>query len=96
MDINQSGFLEGRSATDILVPLEAFIREAFARRQHCVLVFFDLQKAYDNTWRYEILRICTIVEYEAACSRCIKNFFKLPDFYGLLGLYTVWCVTSGK
>jgi hypothetical protein len=43
-------------AIDHLVNLEYHIQNAFLRRQHLVAVFFDLEKAYDTTWRYGILR----------------------------------------
>ena len=52
----QSGFRKSRSTTDQLVRLESYIREAFVRREHVVSVFFDLEKAYDTTWKYGILR----------------------------------------
>ena len=52
----QSGFRKHRSTTDQLVRLESYIREAFVRREHVVSVFFDLEKAYDTTWKYDILR----------------------------------------
>ena len=51
----QCGFRKRRSTLDHLVRLEALIREGFVRRQHCVGVFFDLEKAYDTTWKYGIL-----------------------------------------
>jgi len=51
----QSGFCKERSATDHLVHLESFIREAFIRKQHAVAIFFDSEKAYDTTWKYGIL-----------------------------------------
>ena len=47
----QSGFRKGRSTTDHLIRLESFVREAFAQRQHAVAIFFDLEKAYDTTWK---------------------------------------------
>jgi hypothetical protein len=52
---HQSGFRKQRSTIDHLVRLESFIREAFVRREHVVSVFFDLEKAYDTTWKYGIL-----------------------------------------
>ena len=48
----QSGFRAERSTNDNLVILETFIRDAFIKREHVVAVFFDLEKAYDTTWRY--------------------------------------------
>ena len=52
----QSGFRSGRSTNDHLMRLETFIRDAFVNREHVVSVFFDLEKAYDTTWRYGILK----------------------------------------
>ena len=52
----QSGFRKNRSTTDQLVRLETAVREAFINRQHLVAIFFDLEKAYDTTWRYGIMK----------------------------------------
>ena len=51
----QSGFRAGRSTNDNLVRLETFIRDAFVKKEHVVAAFFDLEKAYDTTWRYGIM-----------------------------------------
>ena len=51
----QSGFRQQRSTTDQLVRLETWIREGLANREHVVAVFFDLEKAYDTTWKHGIL-----------------------------------------
>ena len=50
----QSGFRSERS--DHLIRLETFIRDAFVDREHVVSVFVDLEKAYDTTWRYGIMK----------------------------------------
>ena len=50
----QSGFRKQRGTINHLVRLEAYIRDAFAHKQHVVAVFFDLAKAYDMTWKYGI------------------------------------------
>ena len=52
----QSGFRKQRSTTDQLIRLETFIREAFIHKHHAVAVFFDLEKAYDTTWKYGIMK----------------------------------------
>ena len=52
----QSGFRKQRSTTDQLVRLESYIRDGLLRGEHVVSVFFDLEKAYDTTWKYGILR----------------------------------------
>ena len=50
----QSGFRRRRSTVDNLVTLETSIRDAFVGRKHLVSIFFDLEKAYDTTWKHGI------------------------------------------
>ena len=50
-----SGFRRRRSTVDNLVTLETSIRDAFVVRKHLVSIFFDLEKAYDTTWKHGIL-----------------------------------------
>ena len=45
-----------RSSCSSLVCLETFITDAFIQNQHLAAVFFDLQKAYDTTWKCGILQ----------------------------------------
>ena len=52
----QCGFRSRRSTVDHLVRFETVCREAFIHNQHLVSVFFDLEKAYDTTWKYEIMK----------------------------------------
>ena len=49
----QCGFRSKRSRVD---HLETFVREAFIKKEHLTAVFFDLDKAYDTTWKYGIMR----------------------------------------
>ena len=52
----QCGYRANRSTVDHLIRLETFIRDAFIQNQHLVAVFFDLQKAYDTTWKHGIVK----------------------------------------
>ena len=56
LDRSQCGFRKHRSTTDHLVSLERHLRDAFAQRQQAVGLFFDLEKAYETTWQYGIIR----------------------------------------
>ena len=47
----QCGFRKNSSTTDQLVRLETFIRDAFVKKEHAVSIFFDLEKAFDTTWK---------------------------------------------
>ena len=61
ISIHQSGFCEQRSTLDHLICFETFIREAFIKKEHAVSIyiyiyfFFNLQSAYDTTWKYGIM-----------------------------------------
>lgn len=50
------GFRKYRSCLDNLVLLENVIQNGFAVRKHTVAIFFDLEKAYDRTRKYTIVK----------------------------------------
>ena len=52
----QCGFRRNRGTIDHLIRFETFIREAFIKKEHAVCVFFDLESAYDTTWKYGIMK----------------------------------------
>ena len=52
----QTGFRAKRSTIDQIVLIETLIREAFIKKEHLFAVLFDLEKAYDTTWPYDILK----------------------------------------
>ena len=51
----QCGIRKNHSMLDHLVHFETFIRNAFVKKEHVLTIFFDLQKAYDTTWKHGIL-----------------------------------------
>ena len=56
LDRSQCCFGKHRSTTDYLVSLEKYLRDAFTQRQQAVGLFLDLEKAYETTWQYGIIR----------------------------------------
>ena len=52
----QSRFCSKRCTTDHLVHLETVIREAFIRNEYLAAIYFDLEKAYNTTLKYGIMR----------------------------------------
>ena len=49
-------FSGGKNSTaDQLVRFDSFNRNAFAKKEHVLAIFFDLEKAYGTTWKYGIL-----------------------------------------
>ena len=81
----QSGFRKQRSTADQLVRLETFIREAFVQRQHAVAVFFDLEKAYDTTWKHGIMKDLFDAGLRGRLPLFIQGFLQNRQFQVRLG-----------
>ena len=76
----QCGFRQGRSTLDHLVRFETFIRNAFAKKEHAVSIFFDLEKAYDTTWKYGILKDLFDMGLKGKLPNFISNFLSDTEF----------------
>ena len=79
----QCGFRKHHSTVDHLVRYETFIRNAFVRNEHVVSILFDLEKAYDTTWKYGILRDLKDIGFRGRLPDFILNFlsdrlFRVP------------------
>ena len=81
----QSGFRKGRSTTDHLVRLESFIRKGFANNEHVVAVFFDLEKAYDTTWKFGILKDLKKLGLKGRLTSFVEGFLANRRFNVRLG-----------
>ena len=81
----QSGFRAGRSTTDHLVRLEAWVRDTFAKREHAVAIFFDMEKAYDTTWKYGIINDLHKLGFRGRLPIFIKNFMENRQFLVKVG-----------
>ena len=57
----QSGFRQAKSTDDHLFRLSQSVMESFNRREHVVVAFLDVEKAFDNVWhnglRYKIFMV---------------------------------------
>ncbi|GBN45610.1 RNA-directed DNA polymerase from mobile element jockey [Araneus ventricosus] len=76
----QSGFRKGRSTLDNILALETDIRLAFLQRKHLVAIYFDIEKAYDRTWRYGILKDLYDSNLRGNLPIFIENFLCLRKF----------------
>ena len=76
----QCGFRSKRSTVDHLVRLETFVREAFIKKEHLTAVFFDLEKAYDTTWKYGIMRDLSDFGLKGRLPHFIENFLSKRNF----------------
>ncbi|GBM97109.1 putative RNA-directed DNA polymerase from transposon X-element, partial [Araneus ventricosus] len=77
---SQSGFRTGRSTIDNLLALETDIRLAFLQRKHLIAIFFDIEKAYDTTWRYGILKDLHDLGLRGNLPVFLNNFLQLRRF----------------
>ena len=76
----QMGFRKHRSTCDQLALLENAIQNSFARREHIVAVTFDLEKAYDTTWRRGILKTLHLWGLRGHLPLFIKRFLSIRQF----------------
>ena len=81
----QCGFRKRKSTIDHLVRLESFIRNAFLNKQEVVSIFFDLEKAYDTTWKYGILKDLHEAGLRGRMPVFISNFLENRNFRVRLG-----------
>lgn len=70
----QSGFRKARSTTDCIVSLESDIHDAFADNQKLLCVFFDIKRAYDMVWHYQILQTLREWGFKGNVLAFISNF----------------------
>lgn len=76
----QMGFRRHRSTVDATVFLESYVQSSFSHRTHTTAILFDLEKAYDLTWRHGIL--LTLIDWgiQGKLFNFVKNFLT-PRFF---------------
>ena len=70
----QYGFRKNLSTVDPLLKITTHIQNAFIRNQHTIGVFFDLEKAYDTTWRAGIINQLIKMKIKGRMVNFLKNF----------------------
>lgn len=81
----QCGFRKHHSTVDHLIRLESKIRNAFVRKHHVVAVFFDMEKAYDTTWKGGILSDLYDLGFRGHLPKFIENFLADRQFQVRMG-----------
>ena len=76
----QCGFRKSRSTIDHLCRLDTYIRKSFSLNKVTVGVFFDLEKAYDTTWKYGILRDLYQMGFRGRLPIYIEHFLEDRKF----------------
>jgi len=78
--LKQCGGMKGRSTIDHLIRMDDAIRRAFANSEHLISVYFDLEKAYDTTWRHGIVRDLYQLGLRGRIMQFIANFLEKRIF----------------
>ena len=73
---HQYGFQKGKSTLDPLTHLENAIRETIIRGQYLVVVFLDIEKAYDMVWGHGLLQDLLDIGLKGNLPIFIENFLK--------------------
>ncbi|PVD32243.1 hypothetical protein C0Q70_07676 [Pomacea canaliculata] len=81
----QCGFRKRRSTLDHLVRFETFVRDAFVGKEHVLGVFFDLERAYDTTWKRGILLDLHALGFRGRMPLFIENFLSHRHFQVRVG-----------
>ena len=77
---SQYGYRKLKSTLDPLTILDADIGNAFLSNRYITAVFFDLEKAYDTTWRYLILEELYSANFRGHLPMAIKLFLENRRF----------------
>lgn len=70
----QFGFRKNRSTLDPLLRLSNQIQQGFAENKHTIGVFFDMEKAYDTTWRLGIIKQLSNMGIKGTMLKFLKAF----------------------
>ena len=81
----QAGFRRHKSTIDHLIKLETLIRNSLIKGEHMTVIFFDLEKAYDTTWKYGILNDLFDMGLRGRLPMFIRNFLDERKFRVRLG-----------
>lgn len=82
---NQFGFRQAYSTMHPISRLFSKISEAFNKKQIVIAVFFDLEKAYDTTWRHGLIMNLHKLGIKGNMSLYLDDFLKHRTFRVQLG-----------
>ena len=70
----QFGSIKNRSTLDPITILEHHIRTGFKKHIPTVAVFYDIEKAYDSTWKYPIMEKLKDIGLKGQLPKLVQNF----------------------
>lgn len=81
----QCGFRVQHSTIDQLVRLETFIRVGLRERQHVIVIFFDLSKAFDTVSHDGLLYKLVQIGIGGRMLQALRDYFKNRTFQIVIG-----------
>ena len=88
---HQFGFRRLHSTSDALLRVTNDILTSFTSRESTLAVFFDMEKAYDKTWRFGIIRELHGFGLRGRLLVYISNFLSRRSFRTKIGsVYSSW------
>ena len=66
-----------RGTKDVLVRMKDVILDCFVQQKHLFGIFFDIEKAYDTTWKFGILQSIHSYGIRGALAYFIGDFLKI-------------------
>ena len=93
----QYGIRKKRSTGDVLARVESDVLNAFAEGKHLVAILIDISKAYDTTWKCNILMKIYNYGIRGPLAHFIKNFLRDRQFKLKIGntLSKVYALEEG-
>ena len=94
---NQFGFRKNRSTLDPLLKLSNQIQQGFATGCQTIGVFFDMEKAYDTTWRHGVLKQFNRMGIKGNMMRFLNSFLSNRFFKVRVGttMSSSYCQEEG-
>ena len=81
----QFGFRKGHSTADPLLMFQHDINQAFNRKSKILAVSFDLEKAYDTTWKWNIKNILHTIGLRGSLPKFLSDLLKNRKFRVRIG-----------
>ncbi|KAI3382721.1 hypothetical protein SNEBB_007419 [Seison nebaliae] len=76
----QYGFRRNKNTTEALARMVSIIQNTINRGSQCIGIFFDLEKAYDTTWRRHILNEMSEMGIGGNMMKFAKNYLQNRSF----------------
>lgn len=77
----QFGFRRGHQTNDVISHIDNYARKAINDKKHAEIIFLDLQKAYDRTWRRLILKRLAKANVTGNMAKFCSSFLERREFH---------------